>query len=182
MKTCALYGCYATLASAVLLLAIYFMGFHSDVSKLPTASWIGNIGGLAIGISVTILGIKARREEVPATESFGYGRAFVTGFLIHLVAAVLGSVVNFVYFSYLNPGMCDLIEQAQIERLEAKGLGGAQLDQAQTMIHLMTKPPVLVAWTFFFIVVFGTILSLIAAAFLKRPAPPEFVSETSIQA
>jgi len=181
MKTSALYGCYATLASAVLILAIYFMGFHSDVSKLPIASWIGGVGGLAIGISVTILGMKARRAEVPASEAFGYGSALWAGFLIHLVAGFLNAIVNFVYFSYVNPGLSDLIEQAQVEKLEAKGVSGAQLDQAQHMIHMMTKPPVQAVVGFFIADFLGTLISLIAAAFLKRPAPADFASETSTE-
>jgi len=181
MKTCALYGFYATLAAAVLTLGIYFMGYHSDAAKLPTAQWIGGIGGLAIGISVTILGIKARRAEVPATEGFGYGRALWTGFLIHLVAGILGIGLNLVYLLYVNPGFCDIVEQAQIDKFEAKGLSGARLDQAEAIAHMMCKPPVQVAFGFLFAVIFGTVISLIAAAFLKRPGPAEETSEISTE-
>src|ERR1019366_1394786 len=41
MKTCSLYGFLSALAGALLLLALYFLGFHSDPAKLSAAKWIG---------------------------------------------------------------------------------------------------------------------------------------------
>jgi hypothetical protein len=65
MKTCSLYGFISALAGALLALALYFTGFHSDPAKLPAAKAIGLCAGLAIVITCLVLGVKARRAEIP---------------------------------------------------------------------------------------------------------------------
>src|SRR5271169_3395189 len=95
MKTCALYGFITALAGAFLVLALFFLGFHSDAAKLTAAQAIGGIGGLAIGATCTVLGVRARRAEVPATEDFGYGRALGAGVMISIFAALLNSLFGY---------------------------------------------------------------------------------------
>src|SRR5271154_1826271 len=97
MKTCALYGFIIALADALLVLALFFLGFHSDPVKLAAAKWIGGVLALAIGITFTVLGVKARRAEVPEAEGFGYGSALGAGVQVSIVACVLSSIFNYVY-------------------------------------------------------------------------------------
>lgn len=174
MKTCLVYGFAMSLAGAVLNLALYFLGYHSDPAKLGLAQGIGSLGGLAIGITCIVLGTKARRAELPANEEFGYGRALGTGVMIVLFGALLGIVTNYLYFAVINPGMTDIIVQSQLEKMEAKGMSGVQLEQAEKMIRIMTNPPIQAAFGFLGGMFFGTVISLITSAFLKRPARDEF--------
>ena len=97
MKTCALYGFIWALGGAFLTLILFFMGFHSDPAKLQAAGWIGGLAGVAIAVICMALGVRARRDEVPAEAEFGYGSAFGAGFLIALVQSVLTSVFWYVY-------------------------------------------------------------------------------------
>lgn len=171
MKTNSLYGLILAVATAVLTLILYFLGLHSDPAKLGTAKWIGGVLGLAIGVTVTILGIKARRAESPETEDFGYGKALGSGVQISLVASFLSAVFNYLYFAFINPGFTDVLVQDQMDKLQAKGMGGAQLEQAEkfTRIFLSPVPYAFVSLISAFII--GVVISLILAAFLKRAAP-----------
>lgn len=176
MKTYLTYGLAMALAGAVLTLALYFLGYHSDPAKIGVAQGIGSIGGLAIGITCIVLGTKARRAELPANELFGYGRALGAGVMIVLFASLFGIVTNLLYITVINPSMTDITVQAQLDKLEAKGLSGARLEQVEKMTRMMTKAPVQAAFGFLGGMFFGTIVSLVTAAFLKRPALDELVA------
>jgi hypothetical protein len=176
MKTYATYGFYMSLASALLVFALYFMGFHSEASKLSTAQTIQMVCGFAIGTTFIVLGIKARRAEVPAIEDFGYGRALGTGVMITLFAALFGTIFNYLYSAVINPNYVEVMLQAQTMKFEEKGMSGEQIDRAIGMMRGMMKPAIQAAFGFIAGMFFGTLISLVAAAFLKRPATDEVVA------
>src|SRR5271157_6323037 len=171
MKTCSLYGFISALAGAVLALVLYFLGFHSDPAKLSAAKWIGGLGGIAIAIACTALGVKARREEVPEAEGFGYGSALGAGMQVTLVSSILSSIFNYAYLVFINPGFTDVILQDTMDKLQAKGMSGAQLEQAEKFSRFMMGPGIQSVTALIGILFAGFIISLIVAAFLKRPAP-----------
>jgi hypothetical protein len=168
MKTYLTYGFAIALAGALLNLILYFAGFHSDPSKLTAAQVLGGVIGIAITVIGIVLGTRARRAETPPTEEFGYGRALVAGIMISLFAALLGIVTGYIYLHVINSGFNDLIVQSKISEMEAKGLGGPQLEQMEKMLRLMTSAPVQAAMGFLGAMFFGTLVSLITAAVLKR--------------
>jgi Protein of unknown function (DUF4199) len=170
MKTCALYGFIIALADSLLVLVLFFLGFHSDPAKLVAAGLIGSIAALAIGIIVTVLGVKARRSEIPATQDFGYGSALWAGVQISAVACFLASIFDYVYNAFINPGLADIIVEAQMEKIQSKGLSGDQADKVEKMYRFMQTPGVHAVTALIGGFIFAFIISLIVAAFLKRPA------------
>jgi hypothetical protein len=173
MKTCALYGLAIAVANALLILALFFLGFHSDPAKYQAAKYIGGLGSLAIGITFTVLGIKARRAEVPAGEPYGYGRALGAGMQIGVVASLLCAVFNYAYFAFINAGFADIIIQDQLDKMQAKGIDGARAEKAEQFMRFMMSPGVYAIQTFIGGVIFALIIALIVAAFLKRGEPAE---------
>lgn len=170
MKTYLTYGFATALAGMLLTLALFFLGFHSDPAKFTAASWIGSVAGFAISAVGIVLGTKARRAEIPATESFGYGRALGAGVMIALFAAVFGTISHLVYVGVINPGMTDVSVQVQIEKLEASGMSATQVENAEAMMRKMMHPGLQGTFAFIGMMFFGTLISLVTAAFLKRPA------------
>lgn len=170
MKTCALYGLIIFVASAILTIVVYLAGLHSDPSKLSIANWITGILGLAIGITATVLGVKARRAEIPATEDFGYGRALWAGIQISIVASILISLFNAVYAAFINTGYSEVLVQAQTDKMQAKGMSADQIEGVEKFTRFMVSPAMLAITGVIFGLIFGVILALIIAAFLKRPA------------
>jgi hypothetical protein len=158
------------LAGLLLTLLLYFTGFHSEAEKLGTAQTISTVGGLAIGITFITLGIKARRAEVPATEAFGYGRALGAGVMIGVFGSLFGIVTNFLYMHVINPGLTDLMVQAQIAKWETLGMSSERIEQAEKMMRTMMNPALQAVFGIVIGVLFCTIISLIVAAFLKREA------------
>lgn len=170
MKTSLTYGAAMAIGGALLILGLYFFGFHSEVAKLGAAKWIGTCGGLAVSFACLYLGLKARREEVPPTEAFGYGRAFGNGVMIVLFSSLFGIVTNFVYFQFINPGFADLLIRAESLKLEEKGMSGAQIEQVEKVMRFMLSPGLQTVSGFVGGMIMGTILALIAAALVKRAA------------
>jgi hypothetical protein len=171
MKTCSLYGFIMAVASAILLLVLYFLGYHTDPAKFGAAKWIGGVGGLAIAITVMVMGVKARRAEVPANEPFGYGKAFGAAFMISVVSTIIYTIFYYIYAAFINTGFSEMIIQDSMDKMQAKGVSGAQLDSMEKGIRFMSSPMMLGISSVIGGLIFGVILALIIAAFLKRPAP-----------
>ena len=168
MKTYLTYGSAMAGGGFLLILVLYILGFHSDPAKLDTAQWVGGCGSLGIAITCIVLGTKARRAQVPSTEGFGYGSALGTGVLIALFASLLGLATTFLYNGVINPHFTEVMMQAQANKMEAKGLSADQIEKIQGMSAMFMKLPVLMVSGFLFNMFFGTVISLISAAFLKR--------------
>jgi hypothetical protein len=174
MKTCALYGFISALAGAFLTLIQFFLGLHSDAAKLGIASWVGGLGGLAIYIVCISLGAKARREETPATDAFGYGRALRAGLGVALFSTVLSTAFNYCYNAFINPAFTDLLLQDRLSKMEASGMSGDKLDKAEAMTRMMFNPVPMAVYFVIVGMILGLIVSLIVAAVVKREAalPP----------
>jgi hypothetical protein len=168
MKTTFAYGIGIAIASFVLGLILFFAGFHTDVDKLSTGQTIGSIGGLGISIVGLVLAMKARREEFTPEEGFGYGRALGTGTLTALWSAIVSAILTMIYATAINPGMQELIIENEIAKLEEQGLPAAQIEAAEGVMNFMTSPAMMGISSMIAGFIFGVIVSLIVAAFLKR--------------
>jgi hypothetical protein len=171
MKTCALYGFICALIGAFVTLVLYFLGFHSEASKLSTATTVGGTVGLAAVVACTALGVKARRNEVPSTSDFGYGSALWAGTVINFVGSLLSSVFSYAYYAFINPGFSELIIQDRMAKLEASGVSGDRLEKAESMTRAMMAPGWASLIAFIYIFIIGVVVSLVVAAIFKRSQP-----------
>ena len=174
MKTYLTYGFVIALAGALVTLGLFFLGYQSDPEKLQTGQWISLPIFLVITIGGIVIGTKVRRAEFPATEPFGYGRALAAAVMIVLFASLIGAVINFIYFKFINPDFLDVLVQAQTNKVEAKGgVSSEQLEKMEQGMRMMMKPPILAVFIFFQSMLFGTVIGLITSIFLRRPATSE---------
>ena len=79
-------------------------------------------------------------------------------------------MTNYLYGAVINPQFTDVMMQAQADKLAATGVPSDKIEQIQKMTAVMMKPPVLAVVGFMSGMLFGTIISLVTAAFLQRPA------------
>ncbi len=173
MKLPLLFGSAMAFAGAVLTLLMFFAGLHDDVEKLKTAQWVGTLGGIAIGVTTLALAMKEKRRTYTTEEEWGYGNALGVGVLSGLVGAVLGAVFAYLYFGVINPGLSDLMVQAQIAGMEQAGVPAAQIEKTEPMMRKWMSPPAMTVFQAIFGFIWSTVLSLIIAIFYRnRPAPP----------
>jgi hypothetical protein len=174
MKTYLTYGLYLALAGFLLYLLLFICGLQSDPAKLPLAQGIGFVVGSAAATILMVLGIRTRRDSVPATEAFTYGDAFWAGFLIQLFGSAFGIATTWLYAAVINPNFREVMVQFQLTKLQARGISGDQLDRAEHMIRLFSGPGVMAGSNFIGTMVIGTLIVLVVAAFFRREAaePP----------
>ncbi len=178
MKTYLTYGAGMAVANLLFNLILFFTGFHTDAEKMGSGlgSVIGYCGLLAIGITGLVLGIKARRAEVPEGEPFGYGQAFGAGMMITVFAALFGIVTSYLYFGIINANFGDVIYQVQVAKMEAKGMSADKIAQAEPIMRKFMSLPAMIVFGVVGTIFWNTILGLIVAAFTKRPNPQDAVS------
>lgn len=170
MKIPLTYGALIAIASSVLTLLLFFLGYHSDAAKLSSAHTVATVVAIAIGVTGIVLGIRAGRAQYPADRPFGYGRALGVGVLIGVFGALFGSLFTVLYSAVINPDFPDVLLQLQVTQLEAKGMSSDQIDKATSMMRMMFRPAVQGIFSFFLVTIFNVAISLVAAAFLRRPA------------
>jgi hypothetical protein len=163
------YALILTLAGAGLNLLLYFTGYQTE--KLAIGQHIQWLG-FGIMFVVLWLGIKAVREESPG-QYLSYGRGVGAGVLISLFSGLMSAVYNYIHFKFVNTEFADYQMELIRAKWEQAGMGSAQMEQAEGFTRAMLGPVAQAIMTPIMAVIFGTVISLIAAAFLKRPAPPE---------
>jgi len=101
-----------------------------------------------------------------------FGKAFLSGFLIVLIASVVSSIYSFVFLTFIDPAYLERIIQQSLEQAEAnmvkQGLTGDQMEPALAMTRKFMSPIIMSALTILISAFFGAILSLITAAFVKK--------------
>ena len=92
--------------------------------------------------------------------NISFGKAFMIGFWITLISAIVASVYTYFYFAIINPGIVDeILLNAEEEMLNANpNMTDAQLEQGLSMTEMFVSPAVMT--------IFGLIFSLIAGVVL----------------
>jgi hypothetical protein len=171
MKTPLTYGALSAAITAAITLLLFFLGYHSP-EKLGTAQAIGTVVGVVASILAIVLGMRARRAELPPHEAFTYGRALGVGILVALFGGLFGALFQALYTTVINTGFNDTLIAYQTGKWEAAGMSAEQIEGAEKITRLMLNPALQVLFGLLFSALWGTIVSLIAAAILKRPAAP----------
>jgi hypothetical protein len=178
MKLALTYGAAMAIAGAILVLVLFFAGLHDSVAKLQTAQTIGLGGGITIGVVCLALVMREKRAQFPAEEDWGYGSALGAGVLTAMFGSLFSLATTYAYFGIINPGVCDLILQAQLAAMEAKGMPSDQIEKIEPMMRPWMSPVALTLTQGLFGFTFSTLLALVVAIFFRQRAPA--AGETSL--
>ena len=172
MKLYVTYGALIALGSAILTMAMFALGYHSE--NIAAGQKIGWLGVL-IAVAGIALGMREYRNEV-GEGVMSYGRGVGTGALIAIWSSLFSAVFNFIYFKFINPGFSDAMVAFQMAEMERKGIPANNIEQAEGMLRLFSSPIMITIMGLFMGAIFGVIISLILAAIFKsKPgvsAPP----------
>lgn len=171
MKTSLTYGFIMALGTALVSLLFYFIGYHNDPAKLQTSQNLSMLLNTAIAITTIVLGMREKRALTPADKNWGYGSALGTGILVGLWGTIFSTLYTYCYFALINPAINDVIYQAQVLKMEEAGMSAADIAHAEPIMRKWMSPVVMTIMSFIMIFFFNTIISFIAAIFVKnRPA------------
>jgi uncharacterized membrane protein YdjX (TVP38/TMEM64 family) len=179
MNTALFYGIVLAIANIVLSLVSYFLGFQTD--KIAMEPWFSLLGFAAM-IAVLWLGIRAAREETQ-DKSLAYGKGVLTGFLISVYSGLIGMVYAIIHFTYINPAYADYKIDVSRQKWMQAGFSEAKMAAAEKFTRFLLSPVPLSIVVLITNVVFGVVVALIVAAFLRRApvggTPPSLPPESS---
>lgn len=144
-----------------------------------TTSMIIGFSAMAVAFSFVFVGIKNYRDKQNGG-IITFGKAFLLGFLISLVASTLYVITWGVEFHFFMPDFMDKYAAMQVKQLQESGLPAAQL--AESLKEIETASYNYKHSTFFFamytymeILPVGILITLISALILKRKTPANTV-------
>lgn len=169
------YGAILGVISIIISVLMYILGY------MPT-SFSRMFLVLIISLVVTIVflsaGMKNYRDKVLGG-SITYGQAFLVGLCIVVVSSIIGIIYNLIFTTVIDPDYTNRVLEATknstYEWMNSKGVPDAQIEEAMNRIDAQkasSSPAKDAIKGFFSSAIFGTVLSLIIAAFTKKSRNP----------
>lgn len=170
-----MYGAILGIVSIIMSLIMYIAGYMPiNLKRIMLTAVIS----IAITIIFVSAGMKSYRDKV-LEGNISYGQAFVAGLLIVVFSAVLASIYNLIFNLVIDPDYMNRVMEATrnwtYDMMNNMGAPEGQIEDAMerfdrqqaNMSHLKTFMQGII-WS----VVFGAIISLIVAAFVKKSRNP----------
>jgi hypothetical protein len=159
-----------------------FMGVSMAVMSRGSGETDGGSGRMIIGFiamavafSFIFVGVKNYRDkQTGGTITFGKG--FLLGFMISLIASTLYVITWGVEFHFFMPDFMDKYSAIQVKQLQESGISGAALDKALKSIesanyNYKNNPFFFAMYTYMEILPVGILITLISALILRRKTP-----------
>ena len=160
------YGLITGVALAVIALILQQTGISDPTKQNTGASLISSL----LTFAITYGGIHMADNAFKSMNN-GYGtfnQLFGVGFKVSLIAGIIGAIWAILYFQVIDPGIMDRIMEGQMEQMLEKGMSEEDAERAMSMTSKFTSPPIIAAFSLVGSVIIGCVLSLIAAAILKK--------------
>lgn len=163
---------YGLLAGIILAVIFYipFALFQNQKFFFQTSEIIGYTT-MILSMLFVFFGIRSYRDaELGGTISFG--KAFLTGFFISLVASFVFGLFTIVLYKFIYPNfaneMMDFCKRSVIESGQSKEVIDAHLAELETNRELFTNIPFNALIMFLTVLFIGTVIALISSFILKR--------------
>jgi len=160
MKNFLKWGIYITALNIVFMIVGYLAGWTTQ----PMGRTMGYVSMVA-SLVLLFLGIREKKMQAPADYTFG--RGWVEGFLISLVAAILFAFFFFIFTDMINPEMMDYTRAEAMKNMAAQNVPKEQMEQGKKMMELFISPAGFAISTLFMYTIGGMIVSLIFAPIIK---------------
>jgi hypothetical protein len=136
------------------------------VLELNLKSGLNYLAYLII-IAGFIYGTKTYRDNA-LNGSITYSKALGYSTVILLVAAILSTIYNYVFFTIIDPDIVDKILAVSEEKMLSRGMSDEQIEMGIEMSKKFMSPVLMTIMGFIWTMIFGFILALITSAFIKK--------------
>ncbi len=126
---------------------------------------------LLIGVLVLFFLLRSYRDHYN-NGYITYGKSVGAGVVISVYAALISAVYIYVLYAFIDPGLVEKSLVVAEEKMIAKGVPEAALDQALAMQAKMMKPWFTAMMATISSVFYGLILSLIVSLFIMKKGNP----------
>jgi hypothetical protein len=126
---------------------------------------------LLIGVLILFFLLRSYRDHYN-NGYISYGKSVGAGVVISVYAALISAVYIYVLYAFIDPGLVEKSLVVAEEKMIAKGVPEAALDQALAMQAKMMKPWFTAMMGTISSVFYGLILSLIVSLFIMKKGNP----------
>ncbi|MCX6186432.1 MAG: DUF4199 domain-containing protein [Bacteroidetes bacterium] len=158
------FGLYYSLASIIIDIVFFILNLN------PSLNWLNGILKLTIGVTVIYLGMKARRDD-ELGGYISYSSALGFGSIMVLLSALVLSVYAYIHMTFVDPEGIDRVMKEVKEQLILKNSSEEEIEMSLSMMRKMKSPAFSVPMAFIGGFVWGFILSLIIAIFVRKNDP-----------
>lgn len=108
-------------------------------------------------------------------DSMTLGQGFKTGLLMFAISGLVGSIFNFVYYKWIDPGLSDRMIQAQLSQMENNpGMNEEAMEFMEGFLEFFLSPGSLLIFGIITSLAMGALVSVIVAAILKKDSAVGF--------
>jgi hypothetical protein len=153
------------IVSAVMIIIYTVALYISGLFKTPALSWIPFIF-LLFGIVMSL-----REFKLMNTNFINFSEGLGLGTLMSAVCAIIASIFNYIYITFIDTTILQQMRELQIEQLEQQGLSSEQIEQAMEMASRFATPGLTLLFSIIVYVICGFIFSLVISAIIKNSKP-----------
>ena len=150
--------------SGLIMGLLFSVNFLFSIAKIPVLQFLTYI--IAGFILVGMHKMSVRYRDMECDGAISYGKAFLFILLTFFYAALISTVVKFVYFQFIKPSYLELMFQETMKMMEMLKI--PMDDAAIKQMEGLLKPAsfsLIFIWTN---IVMGSFVGLIMAAFVKK--------------
>lgn len=184
-KTVVVFGIISgVIISTFMAISMYRMGCSGGTEDM-TSSMILGFSAMAVAFSFIFVGIKNFRDKQNGG-TITFGKAFLIGTLISLIASTLYVITWGVEFHYFMPDFIDKYSAMEIDQLRASDMKGVELEEAIQKVedtNDLYKNNIFffAMYTYMEILPVGILITLISALILRRKRVNSGLQEKTIE-
>lgn len=160
------YGFYYSLASIIVDVIFFLLDLGTKMN------WLNGTLKFVVGVAIIYLGMKARRDE-ELGGYMSYSKALGFGSIMVLFSALVLSVYAYIHMSFVDPEGIDRVMKEVKEQMILKNSSEEEMEMSLSMMRKMKSPAFTVPLSFVGSFIWGFILSLIIAIFVRKNDPNE---------
>jgi len=154
----------SAMLNGLIMGVLFSLNFLLSISKIPSLTLLSYV--VVTFILVGMYKLSVRFRDVECEGVITYGKAYSFILLTFFFAAIISSVVKYVYFQFINP---DYLEQLLQDSMKALETLRFPIDEAAyEQMGKMMKPASFTLQYIWLNVLMGSFVGLIMAAFIKK--------------
>jgi len=154
------FGIYLGIATVLTSLITYALGMHLD------PHWSVSVISGILFIGLIVFGIKKHKENNEGFLTWGQGVKIGVG--IAIVAALIGTIYNYLFMTFLEPNFLNQVMEVSNQKLLDQGQTEEQIEAINKMSEAFKSPLLIAAMGIIGSAVGGFIVAAIAAAIIKK--------------
>ena len=153
------FGIYLGIATVLISLITYALGMHLD------PHWSVSVISGILFIGLIVFGIK-KYKDISGFLSWGQGVKIGVG--IAIVAALIGTIYNYLFMTFLEPDLLTQMQELSNQKLLDQGQTEEQIEAINEMSSAFQSPFLIAALGIIGSAVGGFVVAAIAAAIMKK--------------